>query len=129
MYRTRCSREADKGLNAQTGAFSCVPYTGDNPLYVHGAIRVSENGRYFVHADGTPFFWLGDTAWLAALKSDEADWDIYLNDRKGKGFTGINIFTTQSRHNPGDAEGRLATIRGRRRLGSMQSSFRDWTSG
>ena len=26
-------------------------------------IKVSENRRFFVKADGTPFFWLGDTAW------------------------------------------------------------------
>jgi L-ascorbate metabolism protein UlaG (beta-lactamase superfamily) len=25
--------------------------------------RASENHRYVVAADGTPFFWLGDTAW------------------------------------------------------------------
>jgi hypothetical protein len=25
-------------------------------------IRVSDNGHHFVNADGTPFFWLGDTA-------------------------------------------------------------------
>ena len=28
-----------------------------------GPIRVSENGRYFVHQAGRPFFWLGDTQW------------------------------------------------------------------
>ena len=28
-----------------------------------GPIRVSENGRHFVDAQGHPFFWLGDTAW------------------------------------------------------------------
>jgi Protein of unknown function (DUF4038) len=27
------------------------------------AIKVADNHRYFVTADGTPFFWLGDTAW------------------------------------------------------------------
>ena len=26
-------------------------------------LRVSENGRFLVREDGSPFFWLGDTAW------------------------------------------------------------------
>ncbi len=26
-------------------------------------LKVSDNGRYLVKADGSPFFWLGDTAW------------------------------------------------------------------
>jgi hypothetical protein len=26
-------------------------------------LRVSDNKRYLVKEDGTPFFWLGDTAW------------------------------------------------------------------
>ena len=28
-----------------------------------GALKVTENGRYFSCGD-TPFFWMGDTAWL-----------------------------------------------------------------
>ncbi len=28
------------------------------------ALRVSEDGRHLVRDGGTPFFWLGDTAWL-----------------------------------------------------------------
>jgi len=28
----------------------------------HGRLKVSENKRFLVHEDGTPFFYLGDTA-------------------------------------------------------------------
>ena len=31
--------------------------------FSHGDLKVSENRRFVVHADGTPFFYLGDTAW------------------------------------------------------------------
>ncbi len=62
-WRTRCSRQDDSGLNQRTGSFECVPYAGDNPLYRHGAVRLSKDRRYLVQDDGTPFFWLGDTAW------------------------------------------------------------------
>jgi hypothetical protein len=116
-YRTRTSPKRDPGLDAQNGAFRCVPYKGKNPLYRHGAVGVSQNRRYFVHADGTPFFWMGDTAWLGPLKSSAADWETYLQDRLSKGFSVIHIFTTQARHVPGDAEGRLAYIGKRERIG------------
>lgn len=57
--------EADEetGCNQFTGELECVPYTGDLELYQHGFIKVSEDHRYFTYADGTPFFWLGDTHW------------------------------------------------------------------
>ena len=52
-------------------------------------IRVSENGHYFVKADGTPFFWLGDTAWSIFNHPKPEDVDVYLDDRAAKGFTVI----------------------------------------
>ncbi len=52
-------------------------------------IRVSDNGHYFVKADGTPFFWLGDTAWSIFNHPKPEDVDIYLDDRAAKGFTVI----------------------------------------
>lgn len=29
----------------------------------HGFLKISENNRYFMYCDKTPFFWLGDTNW------------------------------------------------------------------
>jgi len=54
-----------------------------------GPLKVSENKRFLVHADGTPFFWLGDTAWelFHRLNRDEAD--RYLENRSAKGYTVI----------------------------------------
>jgi len=53
------------------------------------AIKVSANGRYFVQADGSPFFWQGDTAWCIYNHAGPADVDAYLDDRKAKGFNVI----------------------------------------
>lgn len=52
-------------------------------------MKVSANGRFLVHDDGTPFFYLGDTAWelFHRLTLDEAE--RYLRDRAAKGFTVI----------------------------------------
>lgn len=46
-----------------SGTVECVPYTGELSMYRHGFLRVSEDKDYLEHADGTPFFWLGDTHW------------------------------------------------------------------
>ena len=53
------------------------------------AVRVSDNNRFLQHRDGTPFFYLADTAWelFHRLSYDEAS--DYLQDRAAKGFTAI----------------------------------------
>ena len=107
-YRTRAFNPEDKGLDGQTGKFRCVPYEGANSLYEHGSIRVSQNRRYLEQADGTPFFWLSDTAWNGALKADHASWETYLSDRKEKRFTVVQFVTTQWIAGAGNAEARLA---------------------
>ncbi|HUU13887.1 MAG TPA: DUF4038 domain-containing protein, partial [Terriglobia bacterium] len=63
---------------------------------------------YLVHADGTPFLWLSDTAWNGALKSDAESWERYLEDRGGKGFTAIQFVATQWRSAGGNADLRVA---------------------
>ncbi len=63
-FRTECSATDDTGLHGRAGRVTVTPYRGKNPLYAHGPVRVAENKRHFEHADGTPFFWLGDTWWM-----------------------------------------------------------------
>ena len=56
---------ADSGLAPQSGSISVAPATGTNALYLHGGfLKVAPNGHYLTYADGTPFFWLGDTCWF-----------------------------------------------------------------
>jgi hypothetical protein len=56
---------------------------------IGSALRVSQNGRYLIRADGTPFFWLGDTAWLLFQMADREDAALYLQTRARQGFTVI----------------------------------------
>ncbi len=67
------------------------PFTGTDYASqgVRDPLKVSSNKRYLTYADGTPFFYLGDTAWeiYQRLKREEAD--QYLQDRADKGFTVI----------------------------------------
>ncbi|HYP13361.1 MAG TPA: DUF4038 domain-containing protein, partial [Bryobacteraceae bacterium] len=52
-------------------------------------LRVSENGRFLVHSDQTPFFYLGCTAWEIFHRLTREEAEKYLEDRKAKRFTVI----------------------------------------
>lgn len=54
-------------------------------------LKVSKNQHYFVTEDGKPFFWLGDTGWLAFGKLDRDGIVEYLQDRKEKGFNVVQV--------------------------------------
>lgn len=53
------------------------------------AIRVDSSGRYLEYTDGSPFLYLGDTAWELFARLDKKEAIKYLDDRKAKGFTVI----------------------------------------
>jgi hypothetical protein len=57
--------------------------------YVHDGAKVASNHRFLAHADGTPFFYLGDTAWELFHRLSIEDSRRYLDDRAGKGFNVI----------------------------------------
>jgi hypothetical protein len=92
-YQTEFADASDTGLHGMSGAVEIKPYTGKNPLYVHGPLRVAESKRYLEHADGTPFFWLGDTWWMGLCHRlhwpDEVK--TLASDRKAKGFNVIQL--------------------------------------
>jgi len=52
-------------------------------------LAVSEDDRHLVYPDGSPFFWLGDTAWELFHRLDRVEARTYLDDRAEKGFTVI----------------------------------------
>ena len=54
-------------------------------------IKVSKNQHYFVTEDEKPFFWLGDTGWLAFGKLDRESINKYFQDRKTKGFNVVQV--------------------------------------
>jgi hypothetical protein len=92
-YRTACSDTNNSGLHGQQGEVEVTAYTGENPLHRHGPVRVAADQRHFAHADGTPFFWLGDTWWMGLcqrLKWPE-DFQLLTADRVQKGFTVIQL--------------------------------------
>jgi hypothetical protein len=52
-------------------------------------LKVSDNQRFLQHEDGTPFFWLGDTAWELFHRLDREQAIQYLDLRAKQGFTVI----------------------------------------
>src|SRR5687768_7990645 len=62
------------------------------------SLKVSENRRFLVRPDGSPFFFLGDTAWELFHRPSREEAAAYLKDRAGKRFTVIQAVVL-SEHN------------------------------
>ncbi len=91
-YRVEATEKQDAGLNGKEQSLTVMAYKGDNPLLKHGFLRVSEDKRHFEHADGTPFFWLGDTWWKCLCKRMPfVDFRELTADRRAKGFSVVQI--------------------------------------
>ncbi|HVT91936.1 MAG TPA: DUF4038 domain-containing protein [Bryobacteraceae bacterium] len=92
-FHSVCSDAANADLHGKRGTLHVSPYEGKNPQYQHGPVRVAADRRHFEHADGTPFFWLGDTQWMGLC--DRIKWpDEFQSltaDRLRKGFTVVQI--------------------------------------
>ena len=66
-----------------------VPWQGPSVDFAHGDLRVTADGRNLTHTDGSPFLYLGDTAWELLHRLTLAEAEDYLEDRRAKGFTVI----------------------------------------
>jgi hypothetical protein len=92
-FRTECTDPQNPDLHNVRGEIHIKPYDGNNPLYRHGSVRVASDRRHFEYADGTPFFWQGDTWWMGLCSRlhwpDE--FHTLTEDRVKKGFTVIQI--------------------------------------
>src|SRR4030042_1042358 len=62
------------------------PRTGPSVDFGYGRLKVSENKRFIVHEDGTPFFYLGDTAWELFHRLGREEAEKYLEIRRKQGF-------------------------------------------
>lgn len=91
--RSVCSDAGNRDLHGQTMSLDVQPYTGKNPHFKHGVLKIAADRRHFQHADGTPFFWLGDTWWMGLCK--RLKWpdgfESLTEDRVRKGFTMVQI--------------------------------------
>lgn len=77
------------GIATGAGLAQETPRSGPSWDTSRGPLKVSGNGRFLVHEDGTPFFYLGDTAWELFHRLNREEAERYLENRRGKGFTVI----------------------------------------
>jgi len=57
-------------------------------------LKVSDNNRFLVHEDNSPFFYLGDTAWELFIRLNKKETEFYLRNRAGKDFNVIQCVLT-----------------------------------
>ncbi|NEN04951.1 DUF4038 domain-containing protein [Diaminobutyricibacter tongyongensis] len=93
-FTTAATDRTNGGLHSVAGELLCKEGSAA-PLYEHGFLRASGTGTHLEHADGTPFFWLGDTHWRFAWekwdRANKAGWSSQFRDtvdrRVRQGFT------------------------------------------
>ncbi len=66
-----------------------VAATHGQPSWPHGRLTAASHGHYLQYEDGTPFFWLGDTAWELFHRLTKEEIKQYLDNRREKGFNVI----------------------------------------
>ena len=92
----------DPGLHGKLGQFHVREAADGNLLQRHGGfLKVSGDGHALSYADGTPFFWLGDTWWFCPSDLVPIDGSTnpeipsafreMLRVRKDQGFTTIHM--------------------------------------
>lgn len=52
----------------------------------NGKLKVSANSLYIVHENGTPFFWLGNTAWLLPERLNREEAEYFLTKDREAGY-------------------------------------------
>jgi hypothetical protein len=72
------------------GGMSPAGAKADGPV----ALKVSENHRYFVGADGYPLFWQGDTEWELFHLFSVEDAKALLLERHKQGFNVVQVMAT-----------------------------------
>ncbi len=91
------SRSADAALDGQAGTLAVRAATADEVLAnrnLHGHVRVTEDGRRFAYADGTPLLLVADTNWAmntarCGLGDGDGPFTVWLRDRVEAGFTAV----------------------------------------
>lgn len=62
----------------------------------NGKLKVSENGRYLQHENGTPFFWLGRYFLLLFQRLNRRTGENLSRNRKAKASMSYNVYFINS---------------------------------
>ena len=110
---TNATDVSNSGLHNVTKIVESIPYEGDLDIYKNGFLTISNDGRYLTYANGTPFFYLGDTHWIlpherfeTSNAPDVASQFKYTVDKRVKqGFTVYQSEPIWQPHGGGDHDG------------------------
>ena len=81
----------DPGMDGRIGEFVVRDAAGESIWRRHGPLSIHSSGRGFAHADGTPVFWLADTAWSAPAHATIAEWRDFVAHRSRQEFNVLQI--------------------------------------
>lgn len=95
-WQSSCHPASDTGLHNKAGSFECRDEE-KNTNSLSGPLKISPAQTYLANPDGSPFFWLADTAWNGVLRAKDDDWQRYLLTHKKQDFTAIQFVSTQWR--------------------------------
>jgi len=121
-WRSVCSQPSDSGLDGKDGSLEATAYTGSNPLLKHGLLGMLAGLRNVIHADGTPFLVVGDTAWSLPWRGTIESVGVYADDRQSKGFDAVLLMSIQP-------DRRATGPRDRTSVGGFDVGFEDLPSG
>ena len=57
----------------------------------NGKLKVSDNQRFLMFDNGTPFFWQGETGWLLPERTDRAEAAYYLQRCREAGYNVVQV--------------------------------------
>jgi hypothetical protein len=81
-------------LGCLCAAITLTARAGGGPRpWQHGALQVSANHRYLEHADGTPFYYQGETAWLMPERLNRDEVAFYLGRCREAEFNVVQVQT------------------------------------
>ncbi|GAA1661465.1 hypothetical protein GCM10009807_01430 [Microbacterium lacus] len=94
------SDPTNTGLALTGAAFDVDAYAGPLEVYRHGFPKVASAGKYFEYADGTPFYYLGDSHWTlreenwsgSNVEGIDSQFRYGVDHRASQGFT---VFQSQ----------------------------------
>lgn len=77
---------AGRSLSTASGTVSVTNRRTSPVMYSRGFLNVDPSGRFLRHQTGMKFFWLGDTAWAAPMRTkivanSSPTWGTYLTNR------------------------------------------------
>ena len=74
----------------------------------NGRLKVSDNGQYLVHENGTPFFWMGNTSWLMPERLNRDEVEFFLTREQEEGYNVEQIQVLDSNYPTFNVFGRQA---------------------